>query len=164
MLKAGIIFLLLFMGLLLAGPASAAPNPAAVAGAEPGQPPPRPPVPPRNPKKVVSDWIKRQTYNPAAYEALDWSDPVFIPYGWHFVWAIRHVYAYEHPEYGLVERDDIFYFDPEGAVAGRANTSRRWRNQASPVPDWGWGWEKWGPEGKQILREEANRQSDNIGW
>jgi hypothetical protein len=162
MLKAGVIFLLL--GLLLVWPAllNAAPNPAA--GVAEGAARTRPPLRPDNPKTAVSNWIKRQTYNPASYEAVDWSDPVFIPYGWHFVWAIRHVYAYEHPEYGLVERDDIFYFDPQGAVAGRANTSHRWRNQASPTPDWGWGWEKWGPEGKQLLREEANRQSDNIGW
>jgi hypothetical protein len=124
----------------------------------------RPPLRPGNPQALVTDWIKRQTYNPAAYEALAWSDPVFIPYGWHFVWAIRHIYAYEHPEYGLVERDDIFYFDGDGSVAGRTNTSHRWRNQARPVPEWGWGWEKWGPEGKQPLREEADRQRDNIGW
>ena len=30
--------------------------------------------------------------------------------------------------------------------------------------EWGWGWEKWGPEGKQPLREEWDRRRDNVGW
>lgn len=122
--------------------------------------PPRP----ANPQAAIQQWLQKSLWAPGSYEEVDWSEMVFMPYGWHFTWAIRHVYIYEHPEYGMMQADDIFYFDPEGAVAGRTNTSHIWRNQAMPVPEWGWGWEKWGPEGKQLLREQADRQRDNIGW
>lgn len=155
MTKATIILTLL---LSLSWAAPAAPAPTAGYGYQ--NPPP---LRPADPQAAVSNWIIKHTWNPGSYQALNFSDPVYVPFGWHFTWAIRHIYQYEHPEYGLMENDDIFYFDPEGFVAGRTETSL-WRNQAMPVPDWGWGWEKWGPEGKQPLREEADRTRDNQGW
>ena len=122
-----------------------------------------PPLIPSDPQKAVSAWLIKNLPEPDAYEALDWSQPVYMPYGWHFNWAIRHLYIYQHHELGKVIADDIFYFDGDGYVAGRTNTSI-WRNQAMDVPDWGWGWEKWGPEGKQPLREEWDRIRDDIGY
>ena len=122
-----------------------------------------PPLHPADPRQAVENWLRRSLWSSRSYQPLDWSRPVYMPYGWHFNWAIRHLYIYEHPEHGFMENDEIFYFDADGQVAGRTNTSL-WRNQAKPVPEWGWGWEKWGPEGKQPLREEWDRRRDNVGW
>lgn len=148
--------LIALLSLLLAMPVAAAPQ----EGYGYQKPPP---LRPSDPPKVVSQWLKRHLWAPDSYESIDFSAPVYMPYGWHFAWAIRHLYIYQHPEYGKMIADDIFYFDPEGYVAGRSNTGL-WRNQARPVPEWGWGWEKWGPEGKQPLSEEWDRIRDNVGW
>jgi hypothetical protein len=124
-------------------------------------PPAIPPIKPHLPRQAVEKWL-RSHIAPLnlSYMPLEWSDPVYIPGGGAFNWAIRHVYGYEHPQYGAMVNDDIFYFDPEGEVAGRSNTFTQWANQARPVPRWGRGWEKWGPVGLQRIQDEINRYQD----
>jgi hypothetical protein len=125
------------------------------------RPAPVPAMLPADPRQVVEKWL-RGNIAPLnlSYEPLQWSGPVYIPGGGYFNWAIRHIYAYEHPEYGPMINDDIFYFDPEGEVAGRSNTFTQWANQARPAPYWGRGWEKWGPVGLQQIQDEINRYQD----
>ena len=122
-------------------------------------PPDQPAMRPKNPKEEVDKWLLAHLAIPGSYEAIDWSEPVFNPGGYDFVWSIRMLYAYEHPEYGPMIADDIFYFDPEGVLAGRTNVSI-WRNQRTLAPDWGRGWEKWGPMGLQQIDDEINRYQD----
>ena len=156
----------------LACPLAAAPNqPSRAARANLPQPSAElnvypenlPPMRPPDLPKAVQEWIKRQMPLPASYEPLEWSAPVYMPGGYYFTWAIRHIYVYEHPEYGEMFNDDIFYFDPDGYVAGRTNTTQFWRNQKYPAPDWGRGWEKWGPEGLQERQFEMYRDQDSSG-
>jgi hypothetical protein len=124
-------------------------------------PPGIPALKPGQPAQAVEKWLRAHIAPlNLSYEPLEWSDPVYIPGGGYFNWAIRHVYGYEHPEYGPMINDDIFYFDPEGEVAGRTNTFTQWANQAHPVPYWGRGWEKWGPMGLQQIQDEINRYQD----
>lgn len=121
-----------------------------------------PPLRPANPRTVVLNWLSKHLYNRETYEPLDWSEPVFMAYGGYFNWSIRHVYSFDHPQMGVVTCDEIFYFDPDGELAGRTYTSHIWVNQRYYAPDWGRGWEKMGPPGLLLEKQAIDRMDDLI--